>query len=47
MTEIFEKICRNFFEDAEKFFYEVDYSEIEEWAEDNGYCFTEVGEIFD
>ena len=47
MTEIFEKICRNFFEDAEKFFYEVDDSEIEEWAEDNGYCFTEDGEIFD
>lgn len=47
MTEIFEKICRNFFEDAEKFFYEVDDSEVEEWAEDNDYCFTEDGEIFD
>lgn len=47
MTEIFEKICREYFEDAEKFFYEVDDSEIEEWAEDNDYCFTEDGKIFD
>ena len=47
MTEIFEKICRKYFEYAEKFFYEVDDSEVEEWAEDNDYCFTEDGKIFD
>lgn len=47
MTETFEEICRKYFEYAEKFFYEVDDSNIEEWAEDNDYFFTENGEIFD
>lgn len=46
MTEIFEKVCRKYFEYAEKFFYEVEDSEVEEWAEANDYCFTENGEIF-
>lgn len=47
MTEIFEKICWEYFEDAEKYFYEAEDWEVEEWAEDNDYYFTENGEIFD
>ena len=47
MEKVFKKICMQWALNAEEYFYSVDDSEVEEWAEDNDYCFTEDGKIFD
>ena len=47
MKKVFKKICMQLALNAEEYFYSVDDSEVEEWAEDNDYCFTEDGKIFD
>jgi hypothetical protein len=47
LTGFLEELCKVYFTEAEKYFYEVDDAEVEEWAEDNDYYFTENGEIFD
>lgn len=46
LTGFLEELCKAYFTEAEKYFYEADDSEVEEWAEDNGYYFTENGKIF-
>lgn len=47
MKKVFKKICMQWALNAEEYFYSVDDSEVEEWAEDNDYYFTENGKIFD
>lgn len=47
MKKVFKKICMQWALNAEEYFYSVDDSEVEEWAEDNDYYFTENGGIFD
>lgn len=47
LTGFLEELCKAYYTEAEKYFYEVDDSDVEEWTEDNDYYFTENGEIFD
>lgn len=47
LTGFLEELCKAYFTEAEKYFYEANDSEVEEWAEDNDYYFTENGKIFD
>lgn len=47
LTGFLEELCKAYFSEAEKYFYEADDSEVEEWAEDNDYYFTENGKFFD
>lgn len=41
-----EKLCRSFENDGYKYFYEVSDDELEEWANDFEYEFTENGDIY-
>ena len=47
LTGFLEELCKAYVTEAEKYFYESDDSDVEEWAEDNDYYFTENGKIFD